>query len=241
MRGTALDDVAVELAPLARALDELLAADVKARQALFGQLFLDDVLGGDRRVVLTGEPHSIVTEHAVVAGEDVLRRIRGGVAHVRAPGDVGRRHRDDERRARRIGPFVEDAGFFPAGVPRRFDRGRIVLVEHRLFGGCHTGFLRSASRRPCARRWGAGGYGVAASAFAAFKRPAPSWSQPPHISSALACRMLAICAGVMPGSMLIINPATPATCGAAMDVPEIKISWPCGFGGVLVAQQPVVE
>ena len=45
-----------------------------------------------------------------------------------APGDVGRRHADDERRACGIGFFVKVTVTLPLLVQTRFDRLRVVVL-----------------------------------------------------------------------------------------------------------------
>lgn len=89
-------DLAAGLAlPLPDALDERLAAEVVAGLALLGELALDDVLGGDARVVHAGLPQRLVALHALAAGEGVDQRVLEGVPQVEGAGDVGRR--DDDR------------------------------------------------------------------------------------------------------------------------------------------------
>ena len=61
------DDPAVFFLPLPDALDEFLAAQVVAGLAFPGEFLLDDILGGDPRVIHPGHPEGVVTLHAAVA------------------------------------------------------------------------------------------------------------------------------------------------------------------------------
>lgn len=50
-------------------------------------------LGCDSCMIGAGQPQGWAASHAVVARHDVLQGHKHGVAHVQAPGHVGRRHR----------------------------------------------------------------------------------------------------------------------------------------------------
>src|SRR6185312_11723474 len=97
-----LDTVLVLAYPLPDALDERLAAQFVAGDALAGQLPLDDGLRGDARVILAGNPQCRIAQHAVIADHDVFERGGDGVAQVQRAGHIGRRHTDDERPAPRL-------------------------------------------------------------------------------------------------------------------------------------------
>ena len=77
-----LDAAAVAGHPVPYPLDELLAAQVVAGQALLGELALDDDLGGDAGVVDAWEPEGGVAAHAAPACEGVFDGGALGVAQV---------------------------------------------------------------------------------------------------------------------------------------------------------------
>jgi len=90
-----LDDRrAVLLAPLPRALDEFLAADLLAAGPLLGELLLDLCLGGDPGVVGAEDPLRPLASHPVLADEHVLDGAVERMAHVERTGHVRRRDRD---------------------------------------------------------------------------------------------------------------------------------------------------
>src|SRR5690606_40301032 len=83
------EDLAARLfLPLPDALDERLAAQVVAGQALLGELALDDVLGGDAGVVHAGQPERLVAEHPGAPGQGGLDGVVERVADVERLGDV---------------------------------------------------------------------------------------------------------------------------------------------------------
>src|SRR4051812_34313403 len=106
------------LLPLPHALDELFAAEVVARLALFLlQLPLDDYLRGDARVIHARQPERAPTPHAVVAREHVHDCVLQGVAHVQRARDV--RRRDDYRVDGRVGVPVGFGREAPLALPTR--------------------------------------------------------------------------------------------------------------------------
>ena len=118
-----LDDaVAVLFLPLPHALQELLAAEVVARQALLGaQLLLDLDLRGDARVVSAGEPQGGVALHALKARQDVLQRRVHCMAHVQLAGDVRRRHDDGKGLFVRVGLGLEAVVVHPHLIDAALD------------------------------------------------------------------------------------------------------------------------
>ena len=80
--------------PLPDLLQELLAAQVVAADALGGQLALDHHLRGDARVVGARLPQGVAALHAAEAHQAVHDRVVEAVAHVQAAGDVRRRDHD---------------------------------------------------------------------------------------------------------------------------------------------------
>jgi hypothetical protein len=101
--------------PLPDALDEFLAAEVPAMDALGRQLALHDHLRGDARMVHAGLPENVLAAHALEADHDVLQRVVERMAHVQRAGYVGRRDDDGEcLRARfSTSASAERPSFFP--------------------------------------------------------------------------------------------------------------------------------
>ena len=89
------DDSAVFLAPLLALLEELLAADLQARDALGLELLVDLGLCGDARMVGAQDPARRIAAHARVADIGVLDRVVERVPHMQHARDVWRR--DDDR------------------------------------------------------------------------------------------------------------------------------------------------
>ena len=121
------------------ALDERLAADVVARDALGGEFALDKRVDGDGGVVDAGQPQRVVAEHAVPAHQCVLDGDGERVADVQLTGQVGRRHDDGEGLIAAL--RAERAGLFPRGVDALLDvrgvvgRGHLLRGWGRGFGG----------------------------------------------------------------------------------------------------------
>ncbi len=85
------------LLPLPHPGDKRLAAQPVAVGSLPGELFFDDVLGGDPGVVRPREPEHVETVHAFVAGQDILQGVVQGMSHVQGAGHV-RGGNDDGKR-----------------------------------------------------------------------------------------------------------------------------------------------
>ena len=132
-----LEDVsAVLLLPLPDAFEEGLAADVLAFLALAGQLALHHHLGGNAGVIGSGEPHGILAQHALPAGEDVHFGVVEHVSHVQAASDVGRRQQEGiDVGAVGGGCGMEEVLADPVGSPASFNLGGIVnlwqFVRHK--------------------------------------------------------------------------------------------------------------
>ena len=116
------DDAAVLLLPLLAGLEELLAADGAAVDALLLELFVDLGLGGDAGVVRAHDPAGAVAAHAGIADVGVLDGVIEGVAHVEHAGDVG--GRDDDGAVALAGLAL--AALVVAALE--------PLVEHALLG-----------------------------------------------------------------------------------------------------------
>ena len=143
------DDAAVLLLPRPDVLEERLAAQRFAVDALLFQLPLDDVLGRDAGVVHAGNPERLEAAHPLVAREEVLDRVLERVAHVEPAGHVRRRHGDHERGrpalGHRVRVGVEKAAGLPVGVPLLLDGGRLVRRPGRLGGRRFGGGRRGVS------------------------------------------------------------------------------------------------
>ena len=99
------DDAAVLAAPVLAGLEELLAADLEARDALALELLVDLGLRGDARMVGAEDPARGIAAHAHVAHEGILDGIVHGMAHMQNAGHVGRRD-DDGAVADALGALV---------------------------------------------------------------------------------------------------------------------------------------
>ena len=133
-RAELADDLAAELPfPLPDAADELFAAElVAAGVLLLAQVLFDPRLGGDAGVVGAGEPADLLALHAVVAAEDVLKRVVEHVPEGENAGDVRRRDDDGIRLLLRIRFPVKIPGGFPFREPFRFDLSRFIGSRQRF-------------------------------------------------------------------------------------------------------------
>ena len=126
------DPAAGLLLPLPDPLDELLAAEVVACQALPLELPLDDHLRRNAGMVDAGDPKGVVALHPLVPAEHVLEGGPASVPHVERAGDVGGRNRQRVRRPMVVRIFR--GGKVPRGlpelVPARLAFGRRVLLGH---------------------------------------------------------------------------------------------------------------
>jgi hypothetical protein len=122
--------------PLPDLLDESLAADVEAGDALRGELALHDHLRGDAGVVGARNPERVEARHPLPAGDDIDERVDQGVPDVQPAGDVRRRDDDGELRALPIEDRGEVAAFFPALVDALFEVLRFVPFLEFFF---HSG------------------------------------------------------------------------------------------------------
>ena len=127
------------------ALEERLAADVVPRDALGGQLALDERVDGDGGVVDAGQPERVVAEHAVPAHQRVLDGDGERVADVQLTGEVGRRHDHGERPLAAL--RAEGAGLLPRVVDALLHLRGVVGGRHLLRG------RRGFGRHGRAPRW----------------------------------------------------------------------------------------
>ncbi len=106
--------------PFPDVLQERLAADLGALDALAVEVAFDHHLGGDAGMVGSDHPQGVLAAHPLATGEDVLQRVVERMADVQRAGDVGRRH--DDRPRRRVGPVgPEQPAALPMRVPARLD------------------------------------------------------------------------------------------------------------------------
>ena len=109
-------------------LEVAVAAQRLSGLSLGGDDLVQHELRGDRRVVHSGQPQRVVTEHAVIPDEGVLDRGRQGMTDVQRAGHVRRRLGDHElpgARRRFLGGR-ESAALQPALVDPRLDGGSVV-------------------------------------------------------------------------------------------------------------------
>jgi hypothetical protein len=148
------DAAALLRLPLPHPLDERLAADLVAIEALFGELPFDDVLRGDPGVVGAGEPEGGVPLHALAADRGVDQRVLEGVAHVQRAGHVGRRNHDAERLAALVDLGPEGSRLFPERVPASLDGLGVVGLRHLGDGRVHHCRRSVRGRARCTREAG---------------------------------------------------------------------------------------
>ena len=132
------DAVAILGLPVPNPLQKFVAAQVVTGLALFlaeDLLHLD--LGGDARVVNTGQPQGGIALHTLVAGQDILKRGVKGVAHMELAGDVGRGHHNGEGLFLRVNFPLEVAAFHPHIVNFLFHS--LWFIDFRKF--FHFSFL----------------------------------------------------------------------------------------------------
>ena len=122
------DAVAVVLFPLPHAFDEGFASEVVAALAFLGEGAFHHILGGDARVVGTGQPEHLLALLAGVAAEHVDERVVQGVADVQRARDVWRRDDNGERFARAVGVGSEGLVLFPILTPVVFHGMGLVAL-----------------------------------------------------------------------------------------------------------------
>ena len=105
------------LFPLPDPGDKRVPAEPVAVGAFPGELFFHHVLGRDSGVVGSGQPEHVEPVHAFIPGENILKGVVQGVAHVERAGHV--RGRDDDGKRRAGGIFIgpEQVLLFPEGIP----------------------------------------------------------------------------------------------------------------------------
>ena len=106
--------------PFPHPLNEGVAAHFTAIDILFGKLAFDNHLRGDAGMVLTRLPERITTPHTVVSDQQILQREGQRVPHMKAAGDIRRRHHDGIGCRRRGWITGKGTAGLPALVPALF-------------------------------------------------------------------------------------------------------------------------
>ena len=112
--------------PLPDALHKRLATEVVARDAIGGELALNDHLRGDARMIGTRLPEDVAALHATPTDQQVLHRAVERVAHVQRPRHVRRRQLDAVRLTRGVWVRREELGLLPIGEDPALDLGGLV-------------------------------------------------------------------------------------------------------------------
>ena len=120
------DDATVLLGPRPGVLEELLAGEVGLFDALRGEFVHHLGFGGDRSVVGTGHPESILALHARAADEDILDCVVEHVPHVKHTGYIRRRDNDSVGFAL-IGNRFKQLVVQPIFIPLSLNLGGVVL------------------------------------------------------------------------------------------------------------------
>ena len=122
-----IDDLsAVLLFPRPRVLQEFLTADLILVDAFFFQFLNYLNLCGDGRMVGSRLPESLVSFHSFEADQDILHGLVKGMAHMKLPGNIGRRHYYCKRFFFGVYFCVEVAVVHPFFVQAFFQAFRII-------------------------------------------------------------------------------------------------------------------
>ena len=124
------DGGAVLLVPVVARLDERLASDLQAADALIGQLLVHLRLRGDAGMVGAEDPARGTALHAGAADARVLDGVVEGMAHVQHAGDVRRRDDDGVRlllALAQLGRALEVARVHPRLEKRALVGGEVVV------------------------------------------------------------------------------------------------------------------
>ena len=127
------DGAAVLVRPVPARVDELLATDFQARDALALELLVDLGLRGDARVVGAENPTRGAAAHAGHTHDGVLNGVVGGMTHMQDARDVG--GRDGDGAVAHAGAALVVAPIEPFLQYFRLVDRRIIVLGH-LF--CHT-------------------------------------------------------------------------------------------------------
>ena len=139
------------------ALDERRAPEIEFGLSLGGELLLDDVLGGDSRVIGAGHPERFVARHPAPADDHILHGIVETVAHMQHRRHVRGWHDDHERIAiaavslaplfvgrkhSGLDPALVDSALSLAGVVLRRQLVKLLCCAHlwrKLAGAIFAG------------------------------------------------------------------------------------------------------
>ena len=127
--------VAVLLLPVPDPIQELFPPKIVAGQALLPELLLHLDLGGDARMVHTGDPQGGVALHPLEANEGVLQGIVHGVAHMQLARHVGGWHNNRKRLGVGLFGGTEIAALLPHFV--NFGLHLPGFIDLRQFFSCH--------------------------------------------------------------------------------------------------------
>ena len=153
------DGAAVLVGPVPAGVDELVAPDLQAGDALGFQLLVNLCLRGDTGMVRAEDPARGATAHARHTHDGVLDGVIGGVAHVQDTRDVGRRDGDGAVAhaltalvIAAVEPFLQDS---------RLVDSRIVCLGHLFCHACapeESKVVQSLNRiaQRCVAIWGRG-------------------------------------------------------------------------------------
>ena len=122
------DDAAVLVGPVPAGVDELVATDFQAADALALELLVDLSLRSDTGMVGAEHPARGLTAHTSHTNDGVLDGVVGGMAHVELAGHVGRRNGDGAV-AHALTALVV-AAVEPLLQDRRLVGRRIVVLGH---------------------------------------------------------------------------------------------------------------
>src|SRR6185312_804410 len=110
--------------PFPHMVEERLAADLGALDALAVEVALDHHLGRDPRMVGADHPQRVLAEHPLAPRQHVLKGVVERMADVQRAGDVGRRH--DDRPRLGVGAVrPEQPARLPMLVPALLDRSGV--------------------------------------------------------------------------------------------------------------------
>jgi len=99
------------------------------------ELTLDNVLGGDSRMVCSRLPERVEPLHTLPSYQDILETIIEGMTDVKRPGNIGRRDGHGERFTLRVFIRVVESVLTPEPYPFFFHLLRIVCfrqLNHKI-------------------------------------------------------------------------------------------------------------
>ena len=123
------DPASVLFFPLPAVFQEFLPADLMLVDALVLEHVCDPDLCRDRGVVRTRLPERFIALHPLPADQNILQGVVQGVAHMKLPGYIRRRHHDCERLSVGIHLRMEIASVEPVLIDPVLHAGRIVCLD----------------------------------------------------------------------------------------------------------------